>query len=146
MPLNNVSLFGEEWAVRVGGVVKQRSVCKLVVFIPVCAFQLESAGLLSPWQIRKVEGDWILLKDLAICLLMEAWCQARNVDLWDQIRLSVCPTCSVAGLWGFTPRQIPLSPPLQTHHTNCVRGKRAFQGILGAACGLLLPCNSFFRV
>lgn len=96
---------------RVGGVIIQRSVCKLVVFIPVHTFQLNSAGFLSPLQFIKVEGHTLLLKDLNVCLLMETQCQARNMGF-------VRPDQTVLMFCGFTPRQIPLSPPFQMHHNN----------------------------
>lgn len=96
---------------RVGGVIIQRSVCKLVVFIPVHAFQLNSAGFLSPLQLKKVEGHTLLLKDLNVCLLMEAQCQASNMG-------SVRPDQTVLMFCGFTPRQILLFPPFQMHHNS----------------------------
>lgn len=123
-----------------GGVIIQWSVCKLVVFIPVHAFQLNSAGFLSPLQLRKVEGHTFLLKDLNVCVLMEAQCQARNMG-------SVRSDQSVLMFCGFTPRQMPLSPPFQMHHNNSMmEGVLEGKGLPGAAYGLLLLFNSLFTV
>lgn len=133
MPLNNVSLFGEEWAVRVGGVIIQRSVCTLVVFIPVHAFQLNSAGFLSPLQLTKVEAHTLLLKDLNVCLLMEAQCQARNMG-------SVRPDQTVLMFCGFTSRQIPPFHLFKCVKTTAwwglVEGKGLPGGVYAYSCHL----------
>lgn len=86
----------------------------------------------------KVEGHKLLLKDLNVCLLMEAQCQARNMG---SVR-SDCPNV----LWLY-PRQ---NPPLSTfsnashqrHDEGVVEGK----GLPGAAYGLLLQFSSLFTV